>query len=160
MARSGLFNVITIGILVALVSMAYINHVMPVLDEAEVVKKEALLGNFQRIIMQARAQWIRTKSATVSIYETQIDSSGKLSQNKRAGTSVAMNTNGWPVGSVKGEGNQCDFLLSLATDEVGNDMHSNTLKQKGVLLCEYFIDEQLWFTYSAENGAMRSHYQH
>ena len=64
------------------------------------------------------------------------------------------------MGSVKGEGNQCDFLLSLATDEVGNDMHSNTLKQKGVLLCEYFIDEQLWFTYSAENGAMRSHYQH
>ena len=160
MARSGLFNVITIGILVALVSMAYINHVMPVLDEAEVVKKEALLGNFQRIIMQARAQWIRTKSTTVSIYETQIDSSGKLSQNKRAGKSVAMNTKGWPVGSVKGSSNPCDYLLSLAGDEVGSEMHSKTRKQNGFLLCEYFIDERPWFTYSAENGAMRNHYSY
>ena len=159
-ARSGLLNFITIGILLALVTMAYVNHIMPVLEEAETVKKEALLGNFQRIVMQARAQWIRTKSSVVFIYETQVDTSGKLSQNKRAGTRVAMNTNGWPVGSVKGSNNPCDYLLVLAGDEVGSEMHSKTRKQNSFLLCEYFIDEQPWFTYSAENGAMRNHYSY
>ncbi|WP_269518462.1 hypothetical protein [Alteromonas sp. BMJM2] len=159
-ARGGLLNAITIGVLIALMSMAYVKHMMPVLEEAETVKKEALLGNFQRIVMQARAQWIRTKNSSVFIYETQVDPSGTLSQNKRAGTSVAMNTKGWPVGSAKGSSNPCDYLLSLAGDEVGSKMHSKTRKQNSFLLCEYFIDEQPWFTYSAENGAMRNHYSY
>jgi hypothetical protein len=159
-ARSGLLNFITIGVLLALVTMAYVNHMMPVLEEAETVKKEALLGNFQRIVMQARAQWIRTKSSPVSIYETQVDPSGTLSQNKHAGTSVVINTMGWPVGSAKGSTKACDYLLSLAGDKVGSEMHSKTRKQNGFLLCEYFIDEQPWFTYSAESGAMRNHYSY
>lgn len=160
MARSGLLNVITIGVLIALVSMAYVKHIMPVFDEAKTVKKEALLGNFQRIVMQARAQWIRTKSSAVSIYETHVDSSGTLLQNKRAGTRVAMNINGWPVGSVRDDSKQCDYLLSLAGDEVDSEMHSKTGNQNDFLLCEYFMDEQLWFTYNAKNGAIRNHYYH
>lgn len=156
-AKSGLLNFIVVSVLLALLATSYVSYVMPVLEEAEAVKKETLLGNFQRVVVQARAQWIKTKSAEVSIYETQLSTAGRLTQSKHAKASVAMNKNGWPTGAALNTANACEYLLFLSSQDESQKMSIDQRMAKGFLVCEYYKDDVLWFVYTAENGAIRTH---
>ena len=103
--KTGLLNFVVIGVLLAVIGTTYVFYATPIIDEAEKVNKENAVAQFQRVVMLARAQWIKTKQDTVLIYETEFDAGGKVKQRKDVAAELYINEKGWPEGLEKEQGN-------------------------------------------------------
>ena len=86
--KTGLLNFVVIGVLLAVIGTTYVFYATPIIDEAEKVNKENAVAQFQRVVMLARAQWIKTKQDTVLIYETEFDAGGKVKQHKDVAAAI------------------------------------------------------------------------
>ena len=158
--KAGLFNFIVIGLLLAVVAATYVYHATPIIEEAEKVNKENAVAQFQRVVMLARAQWIKTKQSKVLIYEIDFDASGGLrpKQQKAVAAELFVNAKGWPEGLEANQGNACEYLFTLATLREF-DMSSNvSVSDKyvnGYLQCAFSIQNKVWFDYNAGSGVVR-----
>ena len=156
--KPGLLNFIVIGLLLAVVGATYVYHATPIFDEAEKVNKENAVTQFQRVVMLARAQWIKTKQQTVLIYETEFDAGGKLQQDKDVAAELYVNENGWPEGLPKGQGNACEYMYALATLREADALSAVTVSNQyanGYLQCVFFIGKEVWFEYNAGSGVVK-----
>jgi hypothetical protein len=158
--KAGLFNFIVIGLLLAVVAATYVYHATPIIEEAEKVNKENAVAQFQRVVMLARAQWIKTKQSKVLIYEIDFDASGGIrqKQQKAVAAELFVNAKGWPEGLEANQGNACEYLFTLATLREF-DMSSNvSVSDKyvnGYLQCAFSIQNKVWFDYNAGSGVVR-----
>lgn len=157
-AKTGLLNFIVIGMLLTVVSASVIYHATPVIEEAEKVNKENAVAQFQRVIMLARAQWIKTKQQTVLIYETEFDASGNIRQHKDVAAELFVNRKGWPEGFKEGQGKACEYLYTLATlreADVSSEISVSDRYANGYLQCVFRIQDKIWFEYNAGSGVVR-----
>ena len=158
--KAGLFNFIVIGLVLAVVAASYVYHATPIIEEAEKVNKENAVAQFQRVVMLARAQWIKTKQSKVLIYEIDFDASGGIrqKQQKAVAAELFVNAKGWPEGLEANQGNACEYLFTLATLREF-DMSSNvSVSDKyvnGYLQCAFSIQNKVWFDYNAGSGVVR-----
>ncbi|PRO70324.1 hypothetical protein [Alteromonas gracilis] len=156
-SKTGLLNFVVIGTVLAIVLSSYIYHATSIVKEAEDVNKENAVAQFQRVVMLARAQWIKTKQHSVLIYETSLDASGNIQQKKDVAAELFVNVKGWPEGLAKGQGKACEYLYTLATlremsmssEIVVRDEYVN-----GYLQCAFFIHNRVWFEYNAGSGVV------
>ena len=156
--RAGLFNFIVIGLVLAVLASSYVYHAAPVIDEAEKVNKENAVAQFQRIVMLARAQWIKTKQSKVLIYETDFDASGSVKQQKEIAAEVFVNAKGWPEGLEANQDNACEYLFTLATlreFDMSSDVSVSDKYVNGYLQCAFSIQNKVWFDYHAGSGVVR-----
>lgn len=156
--RAGLFNFIVIGLVLAVLATSYVYHATPVIEEAEQVNKENAIAQFQRVVMLARAQWIKTKQSKVLIYETDFDASGSIKQQKEVAAELFVNTKGWPEGLEPGQGNACEYMFTLATlreFDVSSKISVSDEYVNGYLQCAFLIQDKVWFEYNAGSGVVR-----
>ena len=156
--KMGLLNFIVIGVLLAVVGTTYVFYATPVIDEAEKVNKENAVAQFQRVVMLARAQWIKSKQRTVMIYETEFDAGGKVKHHKDVAAELYINEKGWPEGLEKDQGNACEYMLTLATLRESEGMSEVTVSDQytnGYLQCTFFLGKGIWFEYNAGSGVVR-----
>lgn len=158
--KAGLFNFIVIGLVLAVLATSYVYHAMPVMVEAEKVNKENALAQFQRIVLLARAQWIKNKQPKVLIYETDFDASGGIMQKhkKEVAAELFVNTKGWPEGFEAGVGNACEYMFTLATlreFDVSSEISVSDEYVNGYLQCVFFIHDKVWFEYNAGSGVVK-----
>ena len=157
-ARAGLFNFIVIGLVLAILTTSYVYYAAPVVEEAEQVNKENAVAQYQRVVMLARAQWIKTKQPKVLIYETDFDASGSIKQQKEVAAELFVNTKGWPEGLEMGQGNACEYLFTLATlreFDVSSKISVSDEYVNGYLQCAFLIQDKVWFEYNAGSGVVR-----
>ncbi|AMN10297.1 hypothetical protein ACZ81_01090 [Alteromonas macleodii] len=156
--KTGLLNFVVIGVLLAVIGTTYVFYATPIIDEAEKVNKENAVAQFQRVVMLARAQWIKTKQDTVLIYETEFDAGGKVKQHKDVAAELYINEKGWPEGLEKEQGNACEYMLTLATLREGEALLTVTVSDQyanGYLQCAFFWEKEIWFEYNAGSGVVR-----
>ncbi len=156
--KTGLLNFVVIGVLLAVIGTTYVFYATPIIDEAEKVNKENAVAQFQRVVMLARAQWIKTKQDTVLIYETEFDAGGKVKQRKDVAAELYINEKGWPEGLEKEQGNACEYMLTLATLREGEALSTVTVSDQyanGYLQCAFFWEREIWFEYNAGSGVVR-----
>jgi hypothetical protein len=156
--KTGLLNFVVIGVLLAVIGTTYVYYATPIIDEAEKVNKENAVAQFQRVVMLARAQWIKTKQDTVLIYETEFDAGGKVKQHKDVAAELYINEKGWPEGLEKEQGNACEYMLTLATLREGEALSTVTVSDQyanGYLQCAFFWEKEIWFEYNAGSGVVR-----
>lgn len=156
--KSGLFNFIVIGLLLAVVAASYVYHTAPVVKEAEKVNKENAVVQFQRLVMLARAQWIKTKQSKILIYETDLDINGSIKQQKEGAEELFVNSKGWPEGVKAGQGNACEYMFTLATlieFDMSSEVSVSDEYVDGYLQCTFFIQNKVWFDYNAGSGVVR-----
>lgn len=156
--KTGLLNFVDIGVLLAVIGTTYVFYATPIIDEAEKVNKENAVAQFQRVVMLARAQWIKTKQDTVLIYETEFDAGGKVKQHKDVAAELYINEKGWPEGLEKEQGNACEYMLTLATLREGEALSTVTVSDQyanGYLQCAFFWGKEIWFEYNAGSGVVR-----
>lgn len=158
--KSGLFNFIVIGLVLAVVAATYVYHATPVIEEAEKVNKENAVAQFQRVVMLARAQWIKTKQSKVLIYEIDFDASGDIKQKRQqeVAAELFVNIKGWPEGLEAGLGNACEYMFTLATlreFDMSSEVSVNDEYVNGYLRCAYFFQDKVWFEYHADSGLVR-----
>ncbi len=156
-SKTGLLNFIVIGTLLAIVLSSYIYHATSIVKEAEDVNKENAVAQFQRVVMLARAQWIKTKQQTVLIYETEFDASGNIQQQKDVAAELYINAKGWPEGLAKGQGKACEYLYTLATLRemtMPSEIVVRDEYLKGHLQCTFYISKKIWFEYNAGSGVV------
>ncbi|MEC9062443.1 MAG: hypothetical protein VYC55_12615 [Pseudomonadota bacterium] len=156
--KTGLLNFVVIGVLLAVIGTTYVFYATPIIDEAEKVNKENAVAQFQRVVMLARAQWIKTKQDTVLIYETEFDAGGKVKQHKDVAAELYINEKGWPEGLKKEQGNACEYMLTLATLREGEALSTVTVSDQyanGYLQCAFFWEKEIWFEYNAGSGVVR-----
>ncbi|WP_394223390.1 hypothetical protein [Alteromonas gracilis] len=156
--KTGLLSIILIGVLLTVAGATYVYHATSIFDEVEKVNKEDAVTQFRRVVMLARAQWIKTKKQTVLLYETEFDATGRLKQQKDVAAELYMNSKGWPEGLVRGQGNGCEYLLTLATLREFDAFSVVTVSNyyaNGYLQCAFFIENQMWFEYNAGSGVVR-----
>tara|TARA_R100001510_G_scaffold7663_2_gene5936 strand:+ start:1536 stop:2030 length:495 start_codon:yes stop_codon:yes gene_type:complete len=156
--KTGLLNFVVIGVLLAVIGTTYVFYATPIIDEAEKVNKENAVAQFQRVVMLARAQWIKTKQDTVLIYETEFDAGGKVKQRKDVAAELYINEKGWPEGLEKEQGNACEYMLTLATLREGEALSTVTVSDQyanGYLQCAFFWEKEIWFEYNAGSGVVR-----
>jgi hypothetical protein len=156
--KTGLLNFVVIGVLLAVIGTTYVFYATPIIDEAEKVNKENAVAQFQRVVMLARAQWIKTKQDTVLIYETEFDAGGKVKQHKDVAAELYINEKGWPEGLEKEQGNACEYMLTLATLREGEALSTVTVSDQyanGYLQCAFFWEKEIWFEYNAGSGVVR-----
>ncbi len=156
--KTGLLNFVVIGVLLAVIGTTYVFYATPIIDEAEKVNKENTVAQFQRVVMLARAQWIKTKQDTVLIYETEFDAGGKVKQHKDVAAELYINEKGWPEGLEKEQGNACEYMLTLATLREGEALLTVTVSDQyanGHLQCAFFWGKEIWFEYNAGSGVVR-----
>ncbi len=156
--KTGLLNFVVIGVLLAVIGTTYVFYATPIIDEAEKVNKENAVAQFQRVVMLARAQWIKTKQDTVLIYETEFDAGGKVKQHKDVAAELYINEKGWPEGLKKEQGNACEYMLTLATLREGEALSTVTVSDQyanGHLQCAFFWGKEIWFEYNAGSGVVR-----
>ena len=156
--KAGLFNFIVIGLVFAVMAASYVYHATPIIEEAEKVNKENAVAQFQRVVMLARAQWIKTKQSKVLIYETDFDASGSVKQQKEVAAEVFVNAKGWPEGLEANQGNACEYLFTLATlreFDMSSDVSVSDKYVNGYLQCAFFIQNKVWFDYNAGSGVVR-----
>ena len=156
--KTGLLNFVVIGVLLAVIGTTYVFYATPIIDEAEKVNKENAVAQFQRVVMLARAQWIKTKQDTVLIYETEFDAGGKVKQHKDVAAELYINEKGWPEGLEKEQGNACEYMLTLATLREGEALPTVTVSDQyanGYLQCAFFWEKEIWFEYNAGSGVVR-----
>jgi len=156
--KTGLLNFVVIGVLLAVIGTTYVYYATPIIDEAEKVNKENAVAQFQRVVMLARAQWIKTKQDTVLIYETEFDAGGKVKQHKDVAAELYINEKGWPEGLEKEQGNACEYMLTLATLREGEALSTVTVSDQyanGCLQCAFFWEKEIWFEYNAGSGVVR-----
>ena len=155
--KTGLLNFVVIGVLLAVIGTTYVFYATPIIDEAEKVNKENAVAQFQRVVMLARAQWIKTKQDTVLIYETEFDAGGKVKQHKDVAAELYINEKGWPEGLEKEQGNACEYMLTLATLREGEALLTVTVSDQyanGYLQCAFFWEKEIWFEYNAGSGVV------
>ncbi|MDO6566693.1 hypothetical protein Q4561_06450 [Alteromonas sp. 1_MG-2023] len=156
-ARKGLFNYIVIGVLISALATVYVFYATPLISEAEQVNRRTVEVEFERTVMLARAQWLKTKSSVVRIYETQLLNTGKVAQNKSGALELLINSNGWPEGMDKAEDAACEQLYRLSSSTTAANSELTITAQRdrqGFLECRYVIDDILWFMYTAKNGVI------
>ena len=156
--KAGLFNFIVIGLVFAVMAASYVYHATPIIEEAEKVNKENAVAQFQRVVMLARAQWIKTKQSKVLIYETDFDASGSVKQQKEVAAEVFVNAKGWPEGLEANQGNACEYLFTLATlreFDMSADVSVSDKYVNGYLQCAFSIQNKVWFDYHAGSGVVR-----
>ena len=156
--KTGLLNFVVIGVLLAVIGTTYVFYATPIIDEAEKVNKENAVAQFQRVVMLARAQWIKTKQDTVLIYETEFDAGGKVKQRKDVAAELYINEKGWPEGLEKEQGNACEYMLTLATLREGEALSTVSVSDQyanGYLQCAFFWEKEIWFEYNAGSGVVR-----
>lgn len=156
--KAGLFNFIVIGLVFAVMAASYVYHATPIIEEAEKVNKENAVAQFQRVVMLARAQWIKTKQSKVLIYETDFDASGSVKQQKEVAAEVFVNAKGWPEGLEANQGNACEYLFTLATlreFDMSSDVSVSDKYVNGYLQCAFSIQNKVWFDYHAGSGVVR-----
>ena len=156
--KTGLLNFVVIGVLLAVIGTTYVFYATPIIGEAEKVNKETAVAQFQRVVMLARAQWIKTKQDTVLIYETEFDAGGKVKQRKDVAAELYINEKGWPEGLEKEQGNACEYMLTLATLREGEALSTVTVSDQyanGYLQCAFFWGKEIWFEYNAGSGVVR-----
>lgn len=156
--KTGLLNFVVIGVLLAVIGTTYVFYATPIIDEAEKVNKENAVAQFQRVVMLARAQWIKTKQDTVLIYEIEFDAGGKVKQHKDVAAELYINEKGWPEGLEKEQGNACEYMLTLATLREGEALLTVTVSDQyanGYLQCAFFWEKEIWFEYNAGSGVVR-----
>lgn len=156
--RAGLFNFIVIGLVLAVLATSYVYHAAPVIEEAEQVNKENAVAQFQRVVMLARAQWIKSKQSRVLIYETDFDATGSIKQQKEVAAELFVNTKGWPEGLEPDQGNACEYMFTLATlreFDVSSKISVSDEYANGYLQCTFFIQDKVWFEYNAGSGVVR-----
>jgi len=156
--KTGLLNFVVIGVLLAVIGTTYVFYATPIIDEAEKVNKENAVAQFQRVVMLARAQWIKSKQHTVMIYETEFDAGGKVKQHKDVAAELHINEKGWPEGLEKEQGNACEYMLTLATLREGEALSTVTVSDQyanGYLQCAFFWGREFWFEYNAGSGVVR-----
>jgi hypothetical protein len=156
--KTGLLNFVVIGVLLAVIGTTYVFYATPIIDEAEKVNKENAVAQFQRVVMLARAQWIKTKQDTVLIYEIEFDAGGKVKQRKDVAAELYINEKGWPEGLEKEQGNACEYMLTLATLREGEALSTVTVSDQyanGYLQCAFFWEKEIWFEYNAGSGVVR-----
>ena len=156
--KPGLFNFIVIGLVLAVVAASYVYHATPIIEEAEKVNKENAVAQFQRVVMLARAQWIKTKQSKVLIYETDFDASGSVKHQKEVAAEVFINAKGWPEGLEAGLGNACEYMFTLATlreFDMSSDVSVSDKYVNGYLQCAFSIQNKVWFDYNAGSGVVR-----
>ncbi len=156
--KTGLLNFVVIGVLLAVIGTTYVYYATPIIDEAEKVNKENAVAQFQRVVMLARAEWIKTKQDTVLIYETEFDAGGKVKQHKDVAAELYINEKGWPEGLEKEQGNACEYMLTLATLREGEALSTVTVSDQyanGYLQCAFFWEKEIWFEYNAGSGVVR-----
>ncbi|OES37664.1 hypothetical protein [Alteromonas macleodii] len=156
--KTGLLNFVVIGVLLAVIGTTYVFYATPIIDEAEKVNKENAVAQFQRVVMLARAEWIKTKQDTVLIYETEFDAGGKVKQHKDVAAELYINEKGWPEGLEKEQGNACEYMLTLATLREGEALSTVTVSDQyanGYLQCAFFWEKEIWFEYNAGSGVVR-----
>lgn len=156
--KTGLLNFVVIGVLLAVIGTTYVFYATPIIDEAEKVNKENAVAQFQRVVMLARAQWIKTKQDTVLIYETEFDAGGKVKQHKDVAAELYINEKGWPEGLEKEQGNACEYMLTLATLREGEALSTVIVSDQyanGYLQCAFFWEKEIWFEYNAGSGVVR-----
>ncbi len=156
--KTGLLNFVVIGVLLAVIGTTYVFYATPIIDEAEKVNKENAVAQFQRVVMLARAQWIKTKQDTVLIYETEFDAGGKVKQHKDVAAELYINEKGWPEGLEKEQGNACEYMLTLATLREGEALSTVSVSDhyaNGYLQCAFFWEKEIWFEYNAGSGVVR-----
>ena len=156
--KTGLLNFVVIGVLLAVIGTTYVYYATPIIDEAEKVNKENAVAQFQRVVMLARAQWIKTKQDTVLIYETEFDAGGKVKQRKDVAAELYINEKGWPEGLEKEPGNACEYMLTLATLREGEALSTVSVSDQyanGYLQCAFFWEKEIWFEYNAGSGVVR-----
>lgn len=156
--KTGLLNFVVIGVLLAVIGTTYVFYATPIIDEAEKVNKENAVAQFQRVVMLARAQWIKTKQDTVLIYETEFDAGGKVKQRNDVAAELYINEKGWPEGLEKEQGNACEYMLTLATLREGEALSTVTVSDQyanGYLQCAFFWEKEIWFEYNAGSGVVR-----
>ena len=156
--KTGLLNFVVIGVLLAVIGTTYVFYATPIIDEAEKVNKENAVAQFQRVVMLARAQWIKTKQDTVLIYETEFDAGVKVKQHKDVAAELYINEKGWPEGLEKEQGNACEYMLTLATLREGEALLTVTVSDQyanGYLQCAFFWEKEIWFEYNAGSGVVR-----
>nr|WP_275443648.1 hypothetical protein [Alteromonas sp. Cnat3-28] len=144
--------------MLAVIGTTYVFYATPIIDEAEKVNKENAVAQFQRVVMLARAQWIKTKQDTVLIYETEFDAGGKVKQHKDVAAELYINEKGWPEGLEKEQGNACEYMLTLATLREGEALSTVTVSDQyanGYLQCAFFWEKEIWFEYNAGSGVVR-----
>lgn len=156
-SKTGLLNFVVIGTVLAIVLSSYIYHATSIVKEAEDVNKENAVAQFQRVVMLARAQWIKTKQQTVLIYETEFDASGNIQQKKDVAAELFVNVKGWPEGLAKGQGKACEYLYTLATlreMSMPSEIAVSDEYVNGYLQCAFFIQNRVWFEYNAGSGVV------
>lgn len=156
--KAGLFNFIVIGLVFAVMAASYVYHATPIIEEAEKVNKENAVAQFQRVVMLARAQWIKTKQSKVLIYETDFDASGSVKQQKEVAAEVFVNAKGWPEGLEANQGNACEYLFTLATlreFDMSSGVSVSDKYVNGYLQCAFSIQNKVWFDYHAGSGVVR-----
>ncbi len=156
--RAGLFNFIVIGLVLAVLATSYVYHAAPVIEEAEQVNKENAVAQFQRVVMLARAQWIKSKQSRVLIYETDFDATGSIKQQKEVAAELFVNTKGWPEGLEPDQGNACEYMFTLATlreFDVSSKISVSDEYANGYLQCVFFVQDKVWFEYNAGSGVVR-----
>ena len=144
--KAGLFNFIVIGLVLAVMAASYVYHATPIIEEAEKVNKENAVAQFQRVVMLARAQWIKTKQSKVLIYETDFDASGSVKQQKEVAAEVFVNAKGWPEGLEANQGNACEYLFTLATlreFDMSSDVSVSDKYINGYLQCAFSIQNKV-----------------
>ena len=137
--KTGLLNFVVIGVLLAVIGTTYVFYATPIIDEAEKVNKENAVAQFQRVVMLARAQWIKTKQDTVLIYETEFDAGGKVKQHNDVAAELYINEKGWPEGLEKEQGNACEYMLTLATLREGEALSTVTVSTTGMQTVTYNV---------------------
>ncbi len=158
--KAVLFNFIVIGLVLAVMAASYVYYATPIIEEAEKVNKENAVAQFQRVVMLARAQWIKTKQSKVLIYETDFDASGSIKQkrSRKVAAELFVNAKGWPEGLEAGLGNACEYLFTLATlreFDMSSDVSVSDKYVNGYLRCAYLFQDKVWFEYHAGNGVVR-----
>ena len=161
--KTGLLNFVVIGVLLAVIGTTYVFYATPIIDEAEKVNKENAVAQFQRVVMLARAQWIKTKQPKVLIYETDFDASGSIKQkrSREVAAELFVNTKGWPEGLEAGLGNACEYMFTLATlreFDMSYEVSVNDEYVNGYLRCAYLFQDKVWFEYNAGSGVVRGRF--